>query len=140
MISEFPPPLLFERREAALASLEALARKLWLGATINSQGRLGTRLDALVACRKALVTGGLPVGDALAWPDASLGGPLAEVMAELGLPAFCKDKAELTDQVVGSLLWHLDRIVDFQDRAPRNRRRSRACSMNSAPTGASVAA
>ncbi|HJV26171.1 MAG TPA: VWA domain-containing protein [Aromatoleum sp.] len=116
MTPELPSPLLFAHREAALAPLDALARKLWLGSLINSQGRLEPRLTGLVACRDALVAGDLPHPDALAWPQVPVGGALAALFSELDLPAFCEEKPELADQLVSSLLWHLDRIVDFQDR------------------------
>jgi uncharacterized protein with von Willebrand factor type A (vWA) domain len=116
MPGELPRPCLFEGREVALASLDGLARKLWLGAMVNSQGSLKPRLDALLACRAALIAGRLPDADALAWPDAPLGGALRDLLCQLGLPAFCRGNGELTDQVIGSLLWHLDRLVDFEDR------------------------
>ena len=89
---QLPLPRLFEGREAALASLDDMARKLWLGAMVNSQGSLQPRLDGLLACRAALVAGRLPDADALAWPDAPLGEAVRELLCALGLPAFCRGR------------------------------------------------
>ena len=111
-------PLLFERREARLAALERLPRKLWLGGMINSQGVLEPRLGALEQLRAALLAGVQPDAGAApaSWPDAALGSALGTTLKQLGLPALCRGRSELADQVLSSLLWHLDLIVDYIDR------------------------
>jgi uncharacterized protein with von Willebrand factor type A (vWA) domain len=116
-----PPPRLFQDREARLAALDALPRPLWLGSMINAEGRVEPRLAALHELAGRLVQGGLPATpDASAagggWPDAALGAGIVETLQGLQLPAYCEDKPELAQQVISSLLWHLDHIVDYQDR------------------------
>lgn len=111
-------PLLFERREARLAALEQLPRRLWLGSTINSHGSLEPRLRALASLRAALVAGEAllaPAQDA-PWPDATLAAALRATLLQLELPQLCRDRGELADQVLASMLWHLDLIVDYVDR------------------------
>jgi uncharacterized protein with von Willebrand factor type A (vWA) domain len=115
MSKALPEPLLFERREAALAPLDRLSRRLWLGSLVNSQGRLPQRLDGVEAIYDALHAGNAPQLAAVAWPGPALAAPLVRTLAELELPAFCEDKPELAEQVLRSLLWHLDHIVDYID-------------------------
>ncbi len=110
---------LFERREAQLAALDRLPRGLWLGGMINSQGALEPRLRALHELREALLAGaqGLWLEPARArWPGAALAAGLHAVFVRLDLPGLCRDRAELADQVLRSMLWHLDLIVDYTDR------------------------
>ena len=107
---------LFEHREARLAALDGLPRNLWLGSLVNSQGPLEPRLDALAGLRAALLAGVLPDAASADWPDRQLAVPLRAILSGLGLPALCRERAELADQVVASMLWHLDRIVDYVDR------------------------
>ncbi len=109
-------PLLFEQREARLAALERLPRSLWLGSMINSQGTLEPRLHALADLRTALLAGGLPVPLDARWPDMEFAAELHTIFQRLGLPALCRDRGELADQVLASMLWHLDLIVDYVDR------------------------
>jgi uncharacterized protein with von Willebrand factor type A (vWA) domain len=116
MTSELPSPLLYEQREAALAGLDRLSRGLWLGSLVNSQGRLLARLDGVEDLYTALLAGRYPAAAALAWAPPPLAGGVAAALAELELAAFCEDKPELSEQVLRSLLWHLDHIVDYIDR------------------------
>lgn len=109
-------PLLFERREAQLAALERLPRGLWLGSMINSQGALNPRLDALDQLHAALLAGRVPVAASLDWPRGALAQSLCAALKRLELAGFCRDRAGLTQQVVSSLLWHFDLIVDYVDR------------------------
>lgn len=109
-------PLLFERREARLAALDRLPRSLWLGSMINSQGALEPRLAALEGLREALLAGLAPHPACARWPDPALAANLHAVFDQLDLPRLCRDRRELVDQIVGSLLWHLDLIVDYIDR------------------------
>lgn len=109
-----PPPALFAAGEAALADLDTLPRGLWLGTLILSQGDVTDRLPGVSALLAALQD---PDTAAQAdWPPPDLAAPLANALAALELPAFCDGKPELSELVLRSLLWHLDRIVDYQDR------------------------
>lgn len=108
--------LLFEQREERLAALAMLPRSLWLGSLINSRGSLEPRLCALQGLRKALLAGGVPDAGSECWPDPALAAGLHAILLQLGLPSLCRDHDELTDQLLGSMLWHLDLIVDYVDR------------------------
>lgn len=107
---------MFEQREAQLAALDQLPRSLWLGSLINSQGSLAPRLRALQSMREALLAGDASDDGDAHWPDAALGLALRAVFRGLELPLMCRNRAELTDQILGSMLWHLDLIVDYVDR------------------------
>ena len=109
-------PLLFEQREARLAALEALPRGLWLGSTINSHGSLEPRLCAVQDLREALLAGGVSDPASARWPDPALAVALHAIFLRLDLPGRCRDSSELADQVLRSMLWHLDLIVDYVDR------------------------
>ena len=109
-------PLLFEQREERLAALACLPRSLWLGSMINSQGSLEPRLCALQGLRDALLAGGVPDAASECWPDRALAAELQAILLQLGLPGRCRDHDELADQLLGSMLWHLDLIVDYVDR------------------------
>jgi uncharacterized protein with von Willebrand factor type A (vWA) domain len=108
--------LLFEQREERLAALALLPRSLWLGSLINSQGSLEPRLRSLQGLREALLAGAVPDPASECWPDPALAAGLHAILLELGLPGLCRDHDELTDQLLGSMLWHLDLIVDYVDR------------------------
>lgn len=110
-----PLPLLFHDQEIRLAALDELSRRLWLGASTNSQGSLETRLAALAELRRCLHQGVLP-GGAWRWPEAGVAHRLAEILRALGLASFCQGQETLTDTVLASLLFHLDGIVDRVDR------------------------
>ena len=109
-------PLLFEQREARLAALELLPRSLWLGSVINSQGSLEARLGALHGLREALRAGRIADPASAPWPDRALAAALHLVFLRLGLAELCREQEQLADQVLASMLWHLDRIVDYIDR------------------------
>ncbi len=108
--------LLFEQREARLAALDSLPRSLWLGAMINSQGTLEPRLCALQRLREALLSGDAPDPSSACWPDQALAAALHAILLRLDLPSLCREQEGLADQVVSSMLWHLDLIVDYVDR------------------------
>jgi uncharacterized protein with von Willebrand factor type A (vWA) domain len=115
-VSSKPSPILFERQEARLAALDQLARNLWLGGLTNSIGELEPRLNLLAMLRQALATGHLPATTDWPWPARELADGLHQVFDRLGLPAYCKDQPELVDIVLMGLLFHLDFVVDYQDR------------------------
>ncbi len=110
-----PGPVASERPYHHLA---ALPRGLWLPALVASAGERSACLLDTRRWLDALQAGTLPP------PEADLGDPAAlhalrtEVGA-LGLPALCRGLPALAEQVLRSLLWHLDRIVDHEPRLTR---------------------
>jgi uncharacterized protein with von Willebrand factor type A (vWA) domain len=112
--AETPAPLMFEGLEAPLAPLDRLPRGLWLSSLVHSHGRLAPRLDGVEGLLGALAAGCLP--GATAWPDAGLSRGIAATLEALDLPRYCAGKPALGESVLRSLLWHLDRIVDYADR------------------------
>ena len=104
--------------DAPFDRLEALPRELWLGALVTSAGVTAHRLADLRAWLDELLQGRLPDG-ARHFGDAAALLPLRSVIGELGLPALCRGVPSLALQVLRTLLWHLDRIVDHQPAMPR---------------------
>ncbi len=107
---------LFASLEARLAPLDALPRSLWLGGLTHSHGTLEPRLGQLAAMRDALADGALPGVDDWRWPDGAIGRPLHDIFVRQRLATYCRDQSGLIDTVLQSLLFHLDFIVDYQDR------------------------
>ncbi len=93
--------------------LQDLPRTLWLPALVTSVGPSAERLAQLRPWLDALQAGHLPDAP-LDFGDPQALGPLRAVVAELALPALSQGSAALSEQVLRSLLWHLDRIVDHQ--------------------------
>ncbi|MCE9568693.1 MAG: VWA domain-containing protein [Rhodocyclales bacterium] len=116
MSNLLPPSLLFADGERCLATLDGLARTLWLGGLTNSQGSLEPRLAALAELRRELFGGRRPDPDNWSWPPREIALPLAAAIVRLDLPAYCAGKDELSDTVLMSILFHLDFIVDYRDR------------------------
>ncbi|MBL8386489.1 MAG: hypothetical protein JNM90_25620, partial [Burkholderiales bacterium] len=112
--AEPPAPVLFAAREAELAALDRLPRSLWLSALTHSLGQLAARLAALPRMRAGLAAGQAP--DDPAWPRPALAQAIDATFAALDLARPCGAHPELADQVLRSLLWHLDRVVDGLDR------------------------
>jgi uncharacterized protein with von Willebrand factor type A (vWA) domain len=97
--------------DAPLAALDELPRGLWLGSLTNSLGRPAQRLDALLTLRGELIAGRLPAQ--CEWPVGSVLPLLLAQLVELDLPALCEHHEDIADQVLRSMLWHTDRIVDY---------------------------
>ncbi|HEU4381878.1 MAG TPA: VWA domain-containing protein, partial [Anaeromyxobacteraceae bacterium] len=110
-----PPSLLAERLEAPLAPLDRLPRGLWLGTLVHSVGALPPRLGSVERLREALLAGRGP-GRGAAWPGPPLAPGMEAAFASLDLARHCAADDSVTDLVLRSLLWHLDRIVDSIDR------------------------
>ena len=91
--------------------LQALPRELWRWSVVCSAGRTEARLSGLMAWCEALHAGRLP-------PLAvDLGDPTAlsvfrPVMTELALPGLVQGRPALVQQLLQSLLWHLDSLID----------------------------
>lgn len=115
-MNTLPDPLLFEAGEKRLGALDGLARSLWLGGLTHSQGTLEPRLQGLHTLRASLLAGQEAQASGWQWPSPALAAPLALVMNRLELQSFCKDQHQLADTVLLSVLFHLDFIVDYQDR------------------------
>jgi uncharacterized protein with von Willebrand factor type A (vWA) domain len=97
--------------DAPYDQLAALPRALWLPAVVNSVGHDQRRLIDLAAWREALLVGSLPAPSA-DFGDAAALAPLRRVAAELGLTALARDAPSFAEQVLRTLLWHLDRLID----------------------------
>jgi hypothetical protein len=108
--------------------LERLPRELWRWAVVCSSGEATQRLPDLAHWHGALLSGALPD------PRHHLGDPAATqalrpLLAELDLLALTRQSEPLTRQVLQSLLWHLDSLIDRpldEPRATRPTRRSAA--------------
>ena len=109
-------PLLFEAKERRLEALDRLTRSLWLGGLTNSQGSLEPRLESLAALHGALLAGVIPSLETWCWPPRPIAQLLHDAITRLGIAGFCLGQNELTDTVEMSMLFHLDFIVDYQDR------------------------
>ena len=118
------PPL-----DAPYDRLAALPRALWLPGLTCSAGT-GSKNDAdppdptaqrladLRRWQTALLQGALPPADA-DFGDAAASAPLRDAAGRLALAAACQGAAALTEQLLRTLLWHLDRLVDLQPRLSR---------------------
>jgi len=104
--------------DASYHLLAALARPLWLPAIINSVGRPARRLGELAAWREALERGELPPAE-LDFGDAPALHAMRAAIGELGLPALCREAPAMAEQLLKTLLWHLDRLIDLQPRLDR---------------------
>ena len=99
--------------DAPYTCLQALPRELWLGGLVTSAGQTAQRLGDLALWLVQLRDGRLP--DATHhFGDADALHPMRAAIGELGLPALCRGVPSLALQVLRTLLWHLDRIVDLQ--------------------------
>ena len=106
------------RFDAPYDGLAVLPRTLWLPAIITAAGTPARRLADLPRWREALARGQLPPADA-DFGDAPASGPLRQACAELGLPALCLGAPAMAEQLLRTLLWHLDRLIDLQPRLSR---------------------
>jgi uncharacterized protein with von Willebrand factor type A (vWA) domain len=101
--------------------LAPLPRTLWLPALVCSAGPAGDpqadpsaqRLADLQRWRLALAVGTLPPPDAdFGCADATAA--LREAAGQLGLAATCFGAEMMAEQLLRTLLWHLDRLADLQ--------------------------
>lgn len=98
--------------------LAVLPRGLWLPALVASAGERGQRLADAQAWLAQLQAGLLPPAQA-DFGDAAASAPLRAAVGELGLPALAQGVPALAEQVLKTLLWHLDRIADLQPHLDR---------------------
>lgn len=106
------------RIDAPFDALQALPRSVWLGTLVASVGTPERRLADGAAWHAALSAGEL-APPACDFGDAQASAPLRGVVGELGLPALARGAPALAEQVLRTLLWHLDRLVDHQPRLTR---------------------
>ena len=104
--------------EAPFDRLQSLPRTLWLSGLTTAVGTPETRLWDLPRWRAALAEGELPPLDA-DFGDAEASGALRAVIGELGLPALCRGAPALGEQLMRTLMWHLDHLIDLQPRLSR---------------------
>ena len=106
------------RFDAPYDKLARLPRPVWLHALVSAVGTREQRLDHTHEWLRALQSGQLP-GMRFDFGDAVAVGQLRAVAGELGLHALAQGVPTLAEQVVRTLLWHLDRLVDLQPRLTR---------------------
>ena len=99
------------RLERSLAALDGLSRRLWLPAIINSEGSVFTRLGVLAKSHERLLKGLDPLEPGDSWPQADIIAPFISACARLRLGQLVRASAELADQVLRNLLWHVDRVA-----------------------------
>ncbi|MDO9291172.1 MAG: VWA domain-containing protein [Hydrogenophaga sp.] len=98
--------------------LNALPRELWRWAAVCSSGPATRRLPELAHWVRALMVGTLP-DPAHDFGDAAATQALRPLLAELDLLTLTRQSAPLTRQVLQSLLWHLDSLIDRPADEPR---------------------
>lgn len=77
---------------------------LYLATVDCTHGTLLERAAGVLAWRSALLKGGLPSVDGVAWPAPELRRAFVDVLGQLGLARFCRGNEALTDAVMQSLL------------------------------------
>lgn len=98
--------------------LAPLPRELWLPGLVTSVGEAGRRLADIARWQAHLLAGELPPADA-DFGDRAASAPLREVVGELALSGLCRGTPALMQQVLRTLLWHLDQLTDLQPRLNR---------------------
>jgi len=91
--------------------LDGMARELWRWSVVCSAGQADARLAQAAHWHDALLAGRLP-DPALDFGDPQAVHPLRALLGELDLLVLTQGKASLTGQVLQSLLWHLDSLID----------------------------
>ncbi len=108
-----PQPL-----DAPYDLLAALPRALWLPGLVTACGDSAARLAHLQGWHDGLVEGTLPDA-ALDFGDAEALAPMRRVVGELELPGLARGVPALAEQVLRTLCWHLDRLIDLPPHLPR---------------------
>ncbi|MCZ4316824.1 VWA domain-containing protein [Comamonadaceae bacterium G21597-S1] len=99
------------RVDAPFHLLAGLAPVLWQPALVCSSGDTRLRLADLPLWEQALLAGHLPVAER-DWGDAPACKALRGAITELDLCTLTHGSAAMARQVLGVMLWHLDRLVD----------------------------
>lgn len=98
--------------------LGQLPSALWRWAVVCSSGATERRLAELPGWRAALERGQLPPPE-LDWGDPDATQALRAVLGELTLNDLTHDHPAMAQQVLQSLLWHLDGLIDRPPDEPR---------------------
>ncbi|MDP3834467.1 MAG: VWA domain-containing protein [Hydrogenophaga sp.] len=98
--------------------LAGLPRELWRWAVVCSSGQPRERLPQVGHWVAALMDGALP-DPAHDFGDAAATQALRPLLAELDLLTLTRGSPALTRQVMQSLLWHLDSLIDRPADVPR---------------------
>lgn len=110
-----------EALEGRLAALDALPRTLWLPAIVNNEGDPFDRLAWVESARAALLAGSSPLdGASGAACPGGLGPAFRPAFERLGVAALSRGQPAVADQVLRSLLWHLDQVAKLSDAMPRD--------------------
>jgi uncharacterized protein with von Willebrand factor type A (vWA) domain len=104
--------------DAPFHHLDALPRELWLPGIVNGVGDTARRLADLAPWLAALLAGELPPRDA-DFADAQALEPMRDAIGALDLPALTRGTPALAQQVLRTMLWHLDRIASLQPQLAR---------------------
>ena len=105
--------------DAPYDRLQALPRAVWLPTLTAAVGQRERRLDDVRAWLAALGAGTLP-GTGADFGDAHAAVALRRVVGALNLPGFTRATPALAEQVLRTMLWHLDRAVDLEPRLSRD--------------------
>lgn len=105
--------------DAPYDRLGGLPRELWLPGLVTACGDSAQRLADLPCWLAALCDGALP-DPAHHFGDPQALGPLRAAVGELDLPTLARGVPALAQQVLRTMLWHLDRIADAQPRCSRD--------------------
>lgn len=101
--------------------LDGIARELWRWSVVCSGGTAEARLAQAAPWHDALLAGRLPDA-ALDLGDPEAVAPLRRLLTELDLLALTQGNTSLTRQMLQSLLWHLDSLIE----RPANETRAEA--------------
>jgi uncharacterized protein with von Willebrand factor type A (vWA) domain len=93
------------------AALDALPRRLWRWGLVCSAGDTTTRLDHSAQWLQALQMGRLPL-PTMDMGDAEASAALRSATESLDLPALCSGRPAIAEQLLQSLFWHLDSLID----------------------------
>jgi uncharacterized protein with von Willebrand factor type A (vWA) domain len=105
--------------DAPYDRLQALPRPVWLPTLTAAVGQRERRLDDVRDWLAALNAGALPATDA-DFGDAHAAAALRDVVGALGLPGFTRATPALAEQVLRTMLWHLDRALNLEPRLTRD--------------------
>ena len=108
---EHQPLLSVAQANAPYHLLAGLTRPLWLPALVCSSGQAAQRLGDLAAWEQALLAGHLPLVQADGGDGAAFTA-LRQAVGELELCALSQGNAAMTQQILRTMLWHLDRLID----------------------------
>ena len=98
--------------------LDGLARELWRWSVVCSGGTAEARLAQAAPWHDALLAG-CPPAAALDLGDPEAVAPLRQLLTQLDLLTLTQGNPSLTRQMMQSLLWHLDSLIERPAAEPR---------------------